>query len=1065
MNYQLKLFFASWLFLFIQPKPQQQNIRFDHLTVEDGLSQTTANSITQDHHGFMWFGTQDGLNRYDGYNFNVFTSEPGNSNSLSNNYIWSIYEDNAGILWIGSFGGGLTRFDPATESYAHYKNNPKNQNSISSNEVFEILEYPEGTLWIRTGAGINKFDKKNKTFTHYLNKISTTVPTNNRYISAITVQAPNFIWAAIDSFLIKLNIQTNEFEYFLAYPESSRIKFGNIFNIKYRYDDLYVCCDAGLIRIKLSSSESSIILIPTALDGKKTNFNHLLIDSTYYWIGTNNGLYQYNRTSNHFYHFTNSPSNPRSLSHNNVVSLYKSREGIIWIGTYGGISKIDRLKENFSLVQFNPFEKNTLSHKSVGPILEDKNGIVWLGTPSGLNAYNYDAKENIIFKNNLNNPKSLSSNYILCLYEEDDGDIWVGTRNAGLNRFKYDSKEKLKNISFEKIRLQEQNLRIQSIYRDKKGTLWFGTAGRGLIAYDYKTKQSKIYPRAIDGSGPAHSFIYCIYEDSQNNFWIGTPTGGLNLLDRSKEKFIYIKNEIDKINSLSNDIVLSIFEDSKNQLWIGTSGGLNKLEVPLVKNMHAMITDSEMNLSFKHFGRKNGLPNEVIYGVLEDNNNFLWLSTNKGLVKFDPKLERVIKIFDERDGLQNNEFNQNSFFKNKNGVMYFGGIDGFIFFHPDSIHLNNYVPHVRFTDFKLFNKSIRIKSNANDKDFFLSKAIHLLDEIELSHDQNVITFEFAALNFILPDKNQYAYMMEGFDNTWNNAGINRSVTYTNLDPGTYVFRVRASNNDGVWNEAGASLKLIILPPIWLTWYAYVLYAGILVSSIILLLRLRIKAATRELETKAKIERATLDERERVRKKSAADFHDEAGNKLTKVKLFTELARREISENAKLKEYLSKIEENTADISSSMRDFIWVLDPLNDSLLDTINRIKDFGNSMFGYTDKIFIINGIKENMKNITLSIDCRRALMLIFKEAINNCFKYADAGKIEMNVWLTHQELAISLCDDGKGFDIYEVRNSYGLKNMRERSEKIGASLEINSSRGHGTQVIFKGNITHMGN
>jgi signal transduction histidine kinase len=341
----------------------------------------------------------------------------------------------------------------------------------------------------------------------------------------------------------------------------------------------------------------------------------------------------------------------------------------------------------------------------------------------------------------------------------------------------------------------------------------------------------------------------------------------------------------------------------------------------------------------------------------------------------------------------------------------------------------------------------------------------MTESIELSYNQNVMTFEFSALNYILPEKNQYSYIMEGFDCGWINAGSARSVTYTNLDPGKYTFRVRGSNNDGLWNHEGTLIKLYISPPPWQSWYAYLAYVGLFFAGIFLFVRYRIKSATRELETQTRIERAKLEEREEVRKKSSADFHDEAGNKLTKINLFTELAKSEAENNPLLKEYLAKIEENTKELSSGMRDFIWVLDPAKDSLYDTINRLKDFGNSMFDYTEIRFQVSGLTPGMKNIILPMEVRRALMLIFKEAMNNCLKYSEANCVEMNVSAENKFLKLSFKDDGKGFNMEEESIGYGLNNMRERAGKINCSIEISSEVNKGTIITLKGNIPHMGN
>jgi signal transduction histidine kinase/streptogramin lyase len=793
------------------------------------------------------------------------------------------------------------------------------------------------------------------------------------------------------------------------------------------------------------------------------------VDNSRIWAGTTSGLILFDTLDNSTRHYVHNPDKPNSLSNNNITSLYKSDDGILWIGTYGGINKIEHLKENFFLIQNFPSEKNSLSQKSVGPVLEDKNGVTWIGTPNGLNSYNRKTGEIITYKNTKGNFNSLSSSYILSLYEDNRGQIWVGTRGGWINKFSYNTTSDLKSISFHKIKTDDPELRtsrVQSILEDKDGIMWFGTSGKGLIKYNPRSEKIISYPVSLNGKGPSHPFIYCMYEDSKGNFWIGTPTGGLNLFDKEKEEFLYIKHDENKLNSLSNNIVLTIFEDYEYNLWIGTSGGLNKLQTKLEKNMFEKINDSLITISFKRFGKTQGLPNEVIYGILQDDQKYLWISTNKGLVKFKESSNHTeVKTFDVKDGLQNNEFNQNSFFKNKNGEMYFGGIAGLNVFHPDNIKFNTNSTPVRFTDFKLFNRSVPIQNQTSEKDFVLSKSIHTLTLIELNYNQDVITFEFAGLNFRSSEKNTYAYKLEGFDTDWMQNGTKRSVTYTNLDPGEYRLRVKAANNDGFWDQNESSIILTISPPPWLSWYANVFYSVLFITFLFIYVKTRIRMATRELETQSKIERARIEEREEVRKKSSADFHDEAGNKLTKISLFIELAKSEASEYPSLKEYLNKIEENTKELSSGMRDFIWVLDPSNDSFYDIISRLKDFGNSMFDYTEIRFNVIGLNDEMKKIVLPMECRRAILLIFKEAMNNCLKYASAKSVELQTNVNHKTLDISLKDDGKGFEIQKRSNGYGLKNMNDRAIRNKCKLRIETTLNIGTSVSLKINIPQMGN
>lgn len=1078
MSKRIKIFIkvlVSVLIVFqLKLSGQEPGIKSHRITTDAGLSQNSVNCIHQDKYGFMWFGTQDGLNRYDGYNFKVFRKEPGNENSISNNYIWTIYEDEDGIFWIGTFGGGLTRFDPTTESFINYKNDANDPGSLSNNNVFSIVEIPKGTLWIGTNNGLNKFDKKSGEIDRFLYSEKKNEGFDETIIGWLTPQNDSLLWMSSRSVLTRMNIVTGQFNFFPENPFRSDIPIGNVFHLSIDDNNLLLLFSSGLVKLDLENERSSMLLANSDLKQSTSQiiFQKLIVDDRgYYWIGTSSGLLLLEKESGKYHHFTNDADDNNSISHNSILSLYKSRDGIVWVGTRNGLNRIDKIKNDFILYGYNPDDKNSLSNSNVGPILEDSRGILWIGTSGGLNAYDKKRKEFVFYHNIPGNSNSISTNYILSLAEDSNGNIWVGTRGGGLNRLTINLKDDLGNISYKKFTQNNSGLSsntIQFIYEDAYGIIWIGTGGGGLNRYDPETNKIKSYKSNLDGTGPNHPYVFCIYEDSYENFWLGTATGGINLFDRKEEKFLYMKNNRDNSLSLSNDIILSIYEDTNRSLWFGTAGGLNKFTLPLRPNLFDYIQkniDVTNDSLFLRFGREQGLPNDVIYGILEDTNGNLWCSTNLGIIKINPNIdEPVVRSFNVSDGLQDNEFNQNAYFKDNLGRMYFGGVGGLNIFHPDSIKENLYIPQVVLTDFSIFNKSVAV-GNASEETFSLEGIIHSLNEINLSYDDDVFSFEFASLNYMNPEKNEYAYMMEGFDEEWVYCGTRRFVTYTHLDPGEYTFRVRGSNNDGVWNQQGTAIKIYIPPPPWLSWYAYLLYAAICFAIVFLYIRYRIKAVTRDLEMQSKIERAKLEEREEVRKKSSADFHDEAGNKLTKISLFTELAKSEIEKNSKLKEYLHKIEENTKELSSGMRDFIWVLDPSKDTLLDTMNRLNDFGNSMFGYTDIKFNVIGLKAEMNSIVLSIDSRRALMLIFKEAMNNCLKYSRANNIEMKIKIENDLLKLSLNDDGAGFILNEKSNGYGLKNMHNRAEKMGGKLAIESSPGEGTKITLESNITHMGN
>jgi len=600
--------------------------------------------------------------------------------------------------------------------------------------------------------------------------------------------------------------------------------------------------------------------------------------------------------------------------------------------------------------------------------------------------------------------------------------------------------------------------------------MWIGTGGLGLWQYDPNANTVKKYFTAKDGTGLTHPYVFTILEDSFNKIWMGTPSGGVNVFDPQTERFIYFQNNPENGSSINNDIILSLYEDHRHSIWIGTNDGLSKFIPGPDEYSFAALQISEglvQDSLFLNFGQSVGFPSTVIYGMLEDDHRKLWISTNKGVAVFDMDKEEVVKTFDVSDGLQSNEFNQNAFYKNSDGLFHFGGVNGANIFYPDSVMPNTFLPPVVLTTFSIFNQELVPGIDEQALNFHLEKNIHLLDEIQLSWKHKVLTFEYAALSFLSPEKNQYMYKLEGFNKDWVYAGTRRTATYTQLDPGTYVFKVKACNSSGYWNEDGSALNIHISTPPWLSWYAYLSYFLLFLSLAYLYVRMRINQATREIKVQTQIEKARSQERAAFRKKSAADFHDEAGNKITKITLFTEMARAQIDDPELLDNYLKKIQDNIGELSSGMRDFLWVLDPQHDTLFETISRLKDFGDSILPEMGIRYTLQGIKTSFSSLILPMSTRRNILQIFKEAIHNCAKYAQARNVTLAVAMDEQIIKISLTDDGKGFDMSaeKSKNKYGLQIMHDRAKKIDAELEIISNKNQGTVVLLKYNIAQMGN
>jgi len=830
------LCFVLCIFVFSSPAlSQNKNIRFKHLSIKDGLSQVTVNCILQDKHGFMWFGTQDGLNRYDGYEFKLYKHDIKDDSTISDNDIWTLYEDREGIIWIGTFSGGLNQFNPWNESFTRFKSSNENtlslSDNVSDNDIRAIYEDRDNVVWIGTeGGGLNKFDRKTRKFTPYQHNPNKSNTLSNNDITSICEDKYGTLWVGTNGG--GLNKFDKNAEFFYSYKnDSSNSNSLSNNNVTCIYEDKY-----GTL-----------------------------------WIGTNGGgLNKFDKKTEFFTSYQNAPSNSNSLSSNKVTCIYEDKGGTLWIGTsYDGVNRFNRKDNNFTSYKNNPSISTTLSTNEIRCICNDNSGLLWIGTrTAGLNIYAPYTSSFELYQHEINNDKSLSNNDVRAFCEESDDVMWIGTLGGGLNKFEKKTGKfyPYKHDPENPYSLSHDFVRV--IYKDKFGALWIGTEGGGLNKL-IDTTGGGLFKRynnnPQDEDSLSHNDVWVIFEDSFNKLWIGT-SGGLDEFDRETEKFHHNKNKPDDPNSLSHNTVRCIYEDRNKVLWIGTrGGGLNKFDranrnffcyrnKPIDMNslshneVWCIHEDTEgmlwigtsvglnkfdrENNKFVAFVTKNGLPNELIYGILEDDQSNLWMSTNKGISKFNLET-KTFENYDVEDGLQNNEFNSGSYFKSKEGEMFFGGVNGFNSFFPGQIKAHPYVPPIVITDFLIANHPVELQRV--DKDSPLSRPIYATNSLSLSYKQNFFSFEFAALDFASPKKNRYHYKMEGWDKDWiNTDSKNRRATYTNLPAADYTFRVKGSGKDGVWNEEGSSIRVRILPPPLLTWWAYTLYVFVVVAILYLI---------------------------------------------------------------------------------------------------------------------------------------------------------------------------------------------------------------------------------------
>lgn len=1089
---------VSFHFQFVKAQDQKagfsyDKIKFEHLSTDQGLSQSTVECIFRDSRGFMWFGTEEGLNKFDGFDFTVYKTDLKNNFSLNNEIVFSLFEDLSGTLWIGTREGGLNKFNRDKETFKEYVHQPDDQNSISNNTVNVIYESKNlpGILWIGTeSGGLNKFDTKTETFTHFISH-----PDNKDSLSIKRIRSilespaePGVLWIGTGGDGLHRFDWRNES--FKQYKRDSADKnslsndeIWSIYEMPDKPGTLWIGTKSGLNQFEIKS-ETFIRYKNNPSDKNSISHNDVTAicgspdEPGVLWIGTMGGglnkmvLFQDISSKDNrsyqvkFYHYKNEPGNPASLSSNNIISIYEDEKqpGVMWIGTFdSGLNKVYKSKKKFFHYKNTAEDPNSLINNVVWSIFEDSEGIVWIGTHEGLSSLQRGKQVSVVFTNYSSSPgdsNSLSNNIVTAITElpDEPGSIWAATYGGGLNQLiiSPDRKKVTKFIRHKNIPDNENSLNSNAILtlyasETEPGILWIGTARGGLNRFDVSKNIFNHFTNIPENpTSLSNNNIHSIWGDIANPdiLWLGTLGGGLNKFDVKNESFTVYKNEPEDQFTLSSDIVLSLYqsEDDPGILWVGTAeGGLNKFDIKAGK--------------FIQYTVEHGMPNNIINGIVEDKNGNFWISTNKGLCQFHPKTG-MIRNYDVHDGLQANEFNGNAFFESSSGEIFFGGMNGFNAFIPNEIKDNPNIPSIVITDFKIFNHSVSIKrdyelsrASASEKTsdnslLMLEKSITETDEIVLSYKHNFFSFEFASLDFSAPNKNQYAYKMEGFDDDWIYTGNRRYASYTNLNPGEYIFTVKGTNNDGIWNEAGTSLKIIITPPFWKTWWFLTAFWLIVAVSVLGTVRY---LATRKLKKKIeKLEREHELEKERIR--ISRDMHDEVGSNLTEIAILSELVKRNVYKPDEAVMHLNSISGQIAEIIDNISQIIWAINPKNDPLESLISYIRNFAKS---FLDKANIECSfeITENIPEHHISAEVRRNVFLVVKEALNNIVKHSGASLVKLHLNAEVDKMEIKIIDDGKGI-IKRREHGNGLTNMQKRIEEINGIFILTSEPGKGTSI-----------
>ncbi|HET9316696.1 MAG TPA: two-component regulator propeller domain-containing protein, partial [Vicinamibacteria bacterium] len=812
-----------------QPRP----MAFERVSLEQGLSQSTVLSMIQDSRGFMWFGTEDGLNRYDGINFKSYKSDPSDHASLPASMVWAVTEDAQGDLWLATEGGGLARWDRTHDRFTRV---PVSSTPGLYGRIRTLLFAPDGALWMGSkDAGLLRFEPATGAVKAFRHDPADASSLSHDGVYALASDGAGRLWVGTDGGLNRLDPATGRFERFRhdpARPESlgdDRVRALLVDRERRLWIGTF---GGGLSRLDAGSNAFRTYRNDPA---NATSLGHdrvraLLEDGGgRLWIATDRGLDLLDRQHATFEHHRNDSTDPSSLGDDTVMSLYQDRGGVLWVGTRtGGAYKWNPATWSFGHHTRSSASPGGLADKTVTSFAEDRVGRIWIGTFGGLHVMDRQTGDVTRYVSKA----GPIGERVMALATDADGMLWIGTMDAGLIRldpgtgtlrsYRHDAGSR-GSLSADAV---------MSLLVDSVGDLWVGTFGGGLNRFDAATGA---FTRYRNDPANEHSLsadaVTALAQDASGGLWLGTDGGGLNLLDRTTGQFTRFLHDPGNASSLGANTVYALYLDSAGRLWVGTRGG----------GLAVMESREGAEARFRHVRQRDGLANDVIYGVVPDGEGHLWLSTNNGLTRYEPATGKS-KNYDTSHGLQSNEYNFGAHFRSASGELFFGGVNGFNAFHPRKLVANTHVPPVVLTSFLKFNRPVDTAG-----------PLWMLKGIDLGYGDDVVTFEFAALDYAAPERNRFVYKLEGFDPDWVDLGNVRRVTYTNLAAGNYRLRVKGANNDGVWNESGIDVPVRVEAPPWLRWWAFVAYALALGGALYLFVRVQQAKVEREAEYARRLE--------------------------------------------------------------------------------------------------------------------------------------------------------------------------------------------------------------------
>lgn len=1031
--------------LLCQDFSESNQLKFKKYSQEEGLSQSSVLCILQDSKGYMWFGTRDGLNKYDGHEFKIYRYNYKDKKSISNSFIKCLFEDKNGNIWVGT-NNGLNRFNSHDESFERYKYFGR-KNSLSDNEIWSLASAGDNFLWIGTNSGLEKLNILTKE-REYVSGYSKDLLTSQ--IRSLFLTSTNNLWICNRNNIVIYSDEKKEFKE-VSYPQTqSRKPSKNYAPIVFedKNKNIWLGYRDGLALFNAQKNKFQHFKIKTSKIETIYNEVRTIYEDFFgnLWVGTYNGLFIINKEKTTIKRYVHDEKNKNSLSQNSIFSITGDTKGDLWVGTYaGGVNYFDRSLDLFKNYDIGT-DDNKLNYKVVSSIVEDSHKNLWIGTEGGgINFLEKKTGRFTYYTHNKNNPSSISTNNVKSILQTKEGNLWIGTHDGGLNFFNPTKRElkfkKYKNKPNDTLSLS--NDRVISLLEDINKNIWVGTSGGGL---NFFNTANKIFSRIKDPEMLIGEIIFGISETHEKETLLISGNKGLAKININTKRILPVKYK--GPNEEGNSIItLCAHEDKKGNLWIGTEGnGLFFYNLETEKVINYVTED--------------GLPSLVIYSILADDYGNLWFSTNKGLSRLE--LETCqFKNFDVSDGLPCNEFNYNAKIKLVNKELMFGSTNGVVFFNPNEIIENSFTPPVYVTSLSVNNHP------------YLS-GFDMNETITLDHNQNVFGFNFIALSYSKSEKNEYAYMLEGFDSDWNYIGNKKSATYTNLDAGNYVFKIKASNSDGLWNEKGQSINIQILPPFWKTWWAYLTYTVLIISILLIIRRYSLLRIYEKNELKQeRLEKEKIEEINRLKLELFTNISHDLRTPLTLIlgPLQRMLKNKEGSQHIQQQHHtmyrnanvLLQLVNQLLDFRKSETGKLKLKASKND-IVAFIADIKKSFDEMAEYRKIDF---SIKSTDSAIDIWFDTMN-LKKVFFNLLSNSFKFTpNEGAIKIKIATiiksTKNEkfVKIKIKDSGKGIPQKDINLIFDRYYQIEREEKYLSGAGIGLALAKNIIKLHKGKIS----